>query len=86
MTIFPIYIETYTIIWGKIYTLFKKIMYRQKSVIFTIGKTLYIRKGWARTKKEKVSYLPIYIGNTLQKGDILLYIYKETLQNWASHK
>lgn len=32
-------------------------MYRQKSVIFTIGKTLYIRKGWARTKKEKGSYI-----------------------------
>lgn len=28
-------------------------MYRQKSVIFTIGKTLYVGKGWARTKKEK---------------------------------
>lgn len=26
----------------------KKEMYRQKSVIFTIGKTLYMRKGWDR--------------------------------------
>ena len=26
----------------------KKEMYRQKSVIFTIGETLYMRKGWDR--------------------------------------
>lgn len=37
-------------------------MYRQKSVIFTIGKTLYI-KTW-KDIKERVLYSYIYIENT----------------------
>ena len=52
-------------------------MYRQKSVIFTIGKTLYI--GWAKYKRKKrvssiykktpiISVSIIYIGKTLQSG------------------
>ena len=53
-------------------------MYRQKSVIFTIGKTLYI--GWGKIQKKKegffyiykktpiISVSIIYIGKTLQSG------------------
>ena len=43
-------------------------MYRQKSVIFTIGKTLY-RKGWGKRKKRVSSiYKKTPIISTLQSG------------------
>ena len=49
-------------------------MYRQKSVIFTIGKTLYIRKGWAKTKKEKC-LISLYIRKSpIENTYYLVYI------------
>ena len=69
MVIFPIYNKNIHYNLGKIQK--KKEMYRQKSVIFTIGKTLYIRKGWARHKRKSVlytyirKYIAIYIGKHL---------------------
>ena len=56
MSNFHIYIrKTYTTIWAKYKR--KKEMYRQKSVIFTIGKTLYI--GWGRIQKKKEGFFYI---------------------------
>ena len=62
MVIFPIYIrKTYTTIWAKYK---RKEMYRQKSVIFTIGKTLYIYRKYTflgqNTKEKRASYIAIY--------------------------
>ena len=38
----------------------EKEMYRQKSVIFTIGKTLYIYIGWGKIQKKKEGFFYIY--------------------------
>ena len=57
----------------------KKEMYRQKSVIFTIGKTLYIENThfWGKIQKKKEGFfyiykktpiISIYIVKTLQSG------------------
>ena len=57
--IFPIYIGETLQSEQNIYTLFKKIMYRQKSVIFTIGKTLYIRKRKS-VSNTYIGKIPLY--------------------------
>ena len=49
----------------------KKEMYRQKSVIFTIGKTLYIYRLGQNTK---------------EKRGFLLYIYSQNTTVWARYK
>lgn len=75
----PIYKKNIHYNLGKIQK--KKEMYRQKSVIFTIGKILYIRKGWAKTKKEKC-LISLYI----RKSPIEIPIYKENTQILGQNK
>ena len=60
MSNFHIYKKNIHYILGKIQK--KKEMYRQKSVIFTIRKTLYI--GWGKIQKKKEGFFYIYSQNT----------------------
>ena len=60
-------------------------MYRQKSVIFTIGKTLYIYIGWAKYKRKKRVF-SIYIrkntnNNAYVKEISYMGLYKSSLPN-----
>ena len=54
-------------------------MYRQKSVIFTIGKTLYIYIGWGKIQKKKEGFFYIYKKTSIISVSIV-YIVK-TLQS-----